>query len=515
MPYNTRRKSLSLTELGIIVPKRSRTQSHPALPHTIAETDENPPSKKSKRAHGSSVLPPLSTTTTIRVRDSKPKTGVATQLSPPPSPDADFSCMNKVDTEGIRDDVVVATIRQLEETGNRPHLVKELATILIATLGSVEKYATLFGVDHDRLRRAADILARSTNPCALISSRLTAYLARPWPAVSPCPLAKALSTSHPRRLYFHLTTMPRQPIPDNADRVLLDQRVISPSLSSASAPDEDVDDEQYMRERHALSPSPEVDLSTPELDEDNEDDTCAPELPTPGAPFSGRSSSARERSASVSAATFAHAGPRRGASPPLEREERDFTQTANAVFEEAQRRRSVMEKAESNSSSASATAVTSRTTSPVASVKVEPVPDVQLADSDAVQLGEDMEIDSDERVHEQNCEAAAALFGQEHLKPTDTQSTLMAFSSPVIAPRTQSLHIGEDHMASTMQNRDNDCTLPDFADQDDSVTLSIAATAHHRPTDLTLSDDQDDWAADLQNPENIALHELDDLFVDY
>jgi hypothetical protein len=36
----------------------------------------------------------------------------------------------KIDTEGINDDIVVGVIEQLENTGNRPHLIKELATVL-------------------------------------------------------------------------------------------------------------------------------------------------------------------------------------------------------------------------------------------------------------------------------------------------------------------------------------------------------------------------------------------------
>jgi len=141
MPYNTRRKSLSLSELGIIVPKRSRTASHPSPPSTVVEGEE-PPVKKSKRSHDSKPPPRPSglmsppRTTTIRIKEEKPKR--ATELSPPPSPAVEGS--NKVDVEGISDDIVVATILQLERTGNRPHLVKEIAHVLATSLPSVEKY---------------------------------------------------------------------------------------------------------------------------------------------------------------------------------------------------------------------------------------------------------------------------------------------------------------------------------------------------------------------------------------
>lgn len=46
----------------------------------------------------------------------------------------------KIDTEGISDDIVVAVIDQLEKTGNRPHLVKELAAVLVALNANVAKY---------------------------------------------------------------------------------------------------------------------------------------------------------------------------------------------------------------------------------------------------------------------------------------------------------------------------------------------------------------------------------------
>jgi hypothetical protein len=45
----------------------------------------------------------------------------------------------KIDIEGINDDIVVGVIEQLEKTGNRPHLVKELAAVLINFNKSVTK----------------------------------------------------------------------------------------------------------------------------------------------------------------------------------------------------------------------------------------------------------------------------------------------------------------------------------------------------------------------------------------
>lgn len=70
------------------------------------------------------------------MKDEKPKN--VAEMSPPPSPVAEYA--NKIDTEGINDDIVIGTIQQLEKTGNRPHLVKELAAVLATKLHIVEKY---------------------------------------------------------------------------------------------------------------------------------------------------------------------------------------------------------------------------------------------------------------------------------------------------------------------------------------------------------------------------------------
>ncbi|EMC92883.1 hypothetical protein BAUCODRAFT_114873 [Baudoinia panamericana UAMH 10762] len=379
MPYNTRRKSLSLSELGIIVPKRSRAISHPSPPSTVGEGDE-PPVKRWKRSHGSSSPPPgtldLPRVTTIRFKEEKPKR--ATELSPPPSPAVEGN--NKVDTEGIKDDIVVATIQQLEKTGNRPHLVKELAYVLASSLHCVEK---------------------SANPAALISSRLTAYLHRSWPTISPCPLAKDLSPVHPRRLYFYLTTTPHQPIPEVAEPIPEPKRIISPSLSSASAADEE-DYERYSRQRAAMSPSPEVDLSSPELE-----DESVNQPPSPGQSFSARNSVPRgSRSSSLS-------HQKRAPSPQLEREERDFKQTASQLYEQALLRRNSQQL----------------------DVSMEDTDAVPGAAPDFADASPSIE-ESEEVVARKNSDDAAALFGHiDHLKLPLAQLP-MDFSSPVIQPQS-------------------------------------------------------------------------------
>ncbi|KAM5346513.1 hypothetical protein ACJ41O_009518 [Fusarium nematophilum] len=296
MPYNTRRKSLSLPSLGIHVPmthaaraaaaaasKSSRSSSSsssnvtsPALspPTSGSGPPEAHPSKRQKRSHGDDV--------TI-------------EQTPPPSPSPDSTLdsdasQSKIDLESVNDDIVEAVIIQLQSTGNRPHLVKELAMVLAQRLSSVQ---------------------HSANPCAIISSRLASYLKRScWSARKPCPLAKELESVHPRRTYFFLTTCPRQSLPEPSS-VLSSRRVLE--TPSVSLTDDSGSDDVDARRRE-LSPSPEVDLS-PHNFEDCDDDFTMPATPIGSLPSYHRYVPNRRNS--------------RHNSPPLEKDEREFTQTAD------------------------------------------------------------------------------------------------------------------------------------------------------------------------------------------
>ena len=144
MPYNTRRKSLSLPSLGIQLPNASRAHRSNSKPTPITDS-LSPPSKRVKRAHEQdSLCSPRS----LKIETHAPSTQPATPLrrnrtglehTPPPSP-GDTDLENKVDTEGINDDIVVAVIQQLERTGNRPHLIRELATALASSNESVAQF---------------------------------------------------------------------------------------------------------------------------------------------------------------------------------------------------------------------------------------------------------------------------------------------------------------------------------------------------------------------------------------
>lgn len=220
----------------------------------------------------------------------------AWEHTPPPSP-LEGGIAPKIDTEGIHDDIVVAVIEQLEKTGNRPLLVKELAAVLVAINSNV---------------------ANSVNPAALLSSRLAAYMKRPWTALAPCPIAKELVLIHPRKVYYYLTTFPHQPIPETDDlSSAIDGKHITPSASS-------IDEEEEDSMARGRSPSPEVDLSSPDFEEEQHDvfDNSAGRG-TPVDQFPGPSNHTR----------LMHS--HRAASPPLEGDEKEFTQTASAVRERA------------------------------------------------------------------------------------------------------------------------------------------------------------------------------------
>ena len=150
MAYSTRRKSVNLSLLGIQLPGSRPVQR--SNPPSIAHDEAiSPPSKKIKRSHSDAsqpeilgIIPPLQHKFAIPAPKQiavKPSDGVHT---PPPSPPASGdeteppAPPKRVDTEGINDDVVIATIEVLEQTDNRPHLLKELAAAISGHVAVVE-----------------------------------------------------------------------------------------------------------------------------------------------------------------------------------------------------------------------------------------------------------------------------------------------------------------------------------------------------------------------------------------
>jgi len=139
MPYNTRRKSLSLPSLGIHLPvtHAARAAARLSPPSAGGPNSENgnPPSKKIKRSHeeSPSMSPPPK------------RVPLKYENTPPPSPEAETQDLEdevkakEIDLEGINDEIVEGVIIQLQKTGNRPHLVKELAAILSQSVKIVEQ----------------------------------------------------------------------------------------------------------------------------------------------------------------------------------------------------------------------------------------------------------------------------------------------------------------------------------------------------------------------------------------
>jgi hypothetical protein len=260
------------------------------------------------------------------------KTTIKYENTPPPSPAAEVEeteqgeIKREIDLEGINDEIVEGVIIQLQKTANRPHLVKELAAILSTSVKIVE--TSVLPLDNViTSNQSLTILNRSANPSAIISSRLSTYLKRPcWTALAPCPIAKELETVHPRRTYFYLTTYAHQPIPDPAQATAASEvlrfpqrTIISPSLSSAASRSDEADTER----RRELSPSPEVDLSSHDFEEVEDNDLVAPLTPTGS--FSGRPSS--QEPLRSSALSRNH----RANSPPIEREENEFQQMVQGL----------------------------------------------------------------------------------------------------------------------------------------------------------------------------------------
>ncbi|MCJ1389153.1 hypothetical protein MMC18_002008 [Xylographa bjoerkii] len=464
MPYNTRRKSLSLPSLGIQLPNSSRAHAHrpsttkPSLP----ADSQPPPAKRVKRSHLSNTPPPpppppasgrprsstssSTSSKTVTFADRPKSSGrTAYEHTPPPSPGASHD--TKIDTDGINDDIVTGVIEQLEKTGNRPHLVKELAAVLSTTNDSV---------------------SGSANPAALLSSRLAAYLKRSsWSALSPCPLGKELIPIHPRKVYYYLTTVPRQEIPADSTDILSSihittigsggkggKRIISPSLSNASV-DEDTD-AAAERRRDALSPSPEVDLFTPELDNrapGAEDDFPTPPTPA-GSSFSGRSSLARDSSNGSSSEVINLVHSNRAQTPPLEGDEREFTQTASSM---RMRGMSLDESTIRES---------------------REIDTIAAADVNVMYVEE-----TEEEKAKRNSEAVATLFGGQHHQ--QQESALAIMTSPLVKPVV-------GHIVREMAKGTNNIEMGD------SVSI------------LGERGFMFNW--DIKRPENVDLDELDDLF---
>lgn len=103
--------------------------------------------KKQKRSHSGSLSSSLASPprpSALRIDEHRPKSSGRVADTPPPSPGGE-SGIAKIDTQGIDDEIVVGVIEQLEKTGNRPHLLKELALVLSPIIPIVERYVPNLG----------------------------------------------------------------------------------------------------------------------------------------------------------------------------------------------------------------------------------------------------------------------------------------------------------------------------------------------------------------------------------
>ncbi|KAF9889128.1 hypothetical protein FE257_007617 [Aspergillus nanangensis] len=512
MPYNTRRKSLSLPSLGIHLPNSSRRSPATSKP-THATDSRIPPSKKVKRSHNSLSRSPEPSTSAASSTNSKSQLSAVRasgrrgtlEQTPPPSP-MDGSIVPKVDTEGINDDIVVAVIEQLEKTGNRPHLVKELAAVLITLNENV---------------------ANSANPAALLSSRLSTYMKRPWTALARCPLAKELVPVHPRKVYYYLTTQSRQPIPENSDDIIvpgLEGTYITPSVSSADLDDEDA----YMRERSRLSPSPEVDLSSPDFEENVDLDNS--------------SGGVSRASPDFNTARLMHSN--RAASPPLEGDEKEFTQTASAVRERASEQKTVQLEKPKWGFSALSEGLNGLEDGSIT------IPDSPMDDSPLSSISGDRMSDAPDSDYFSHNGSSGQSLLQEHLRQQQdvdeaAVSALFGTSpSPSLTSVASSLSSGTSAASddgldsevrvdmvgvapqislpdvapvSTLKRSidmlnsdvpDLDMRMSDLAEQESKVSLSAMPMIN-----TSVEKTYDSWR-ELESPETVDVHELDEMFDD-
>jgi len=303
-----------------------------------------------------------------------------------------------------------------------------------------------------------------------------------WTSQNPCPLGKELESTHPRRTYFFLTTCPHQPIPDSAEQAQeamhhASRTIISPSLSGAeSGTSEDAD---AMDRRRELSPSPEVDLSSPELD-DIDDDIAMPNTPVgsfTGHGFFGMGGMRmshlhthhhHHHHQGSSAAGRNH----RATSPPLEKDEKEFTQTADGLLQKRKLGGDLL----SGRPSASAPSMSSLLTSPG---PAPPAMDMDL-----------FEATKDEASGPQSWDRMFLnVMSQQQQQQLASDSAVANASSPAIRPAT---------LASTVS----------FGSTTSKKDATIVEMDAWRRSDAMMME----WG---RSPENIGLDELDCLLDDF
>lgn len=332
-------------------------------------------------------------------------------------------------------------------------------------------------------------------------------------------MAKELINIHPRKVYYYLTTLPRQPIPEPSDELAssVGGKHITPSISSLDQDEEDV----IARQR---SPSPEVDLSSPDFEEDETVDiNSASGRGTPSDQFPDPSSHTR----------LMHS--HRAASPPLEGDEKEFTQTASAVRERASE-----EKASRQGSSERGLSVLSESLSSMTDEDMSISESVANGGSISPSLhGDRMSEEeysdyfshltsADHESQDLDEAAAVALFG------TSPSPSLTSVASSVSSGTSTLTDAGEERAeslpvapqislpadpdvvpVSTLKRSldmlnsglpDVDLKMSDLTESHEKLSLGPRAMAIMTPEPTMES-----WR-ELQNPETVEVDELDEMF---
>lgn len=331
---------------------------------------------------------------------------------------------------------------------------------------------------------------------------------RSWTALAPCPIAKELILIHPRKVYYYLTTFPHQPIPEIDDSASVDHKHITPSVSS-------LDEEDAMvRER---SPSPEVDLSSPDFEEHGDLHSSA-----------SHGSSDFPDASNLTRLMHSH----RAASPPLEGDEKEFTQTASAVRERASE-----EKAESSRSQSILSEGLSALGDREMSVSESPVNGSISPSMHGNGMSEEEYSDYfshmpvDHMAHDLDEAAATTLFGTSPSPSlTSIASSVSSGTSAMIdgvdgeelagtlaAPQ---ISLPEDPDAAPVSTLKRSLDMLNSGLPDVDLKMSDLTESHERltltPRALSLKPEPvfDSWR-ELQNPEMVEVDELDEMFGEF
>jgi hypothetical protein len=273
------------------------------------------------------------------------------------------------------------------------------------------------------------------------------------------------------------------------------------------------------RERARLSPSPEIDLSSPEFEEEHGD-------------LNARGSSGSSTSASGFSDQRAHriANNHRAASPPLEGDEREFTQTASSVRERASE-----EKANRQGNSGDSSA----TVSDESKGQTDPYPGSPVDEDPMSAMSEKMNEDqygdyfsnrdSRDEVQDLDEAAAVALFGT---SPSPSLSSVSSsLSSGTMA--TSDADSPADGLLSLKQSiadsvrgatpvsvvEDTSAIAAPVSPRKwsvDMVETGFSTISEIEPKQLKTFDFEmviDSWS-DMRSPETVEVDELDAMFGD-